>query len=57
MFALTGLVEQFRFGVAPRDPVTFVVVTTAIVLATLLAGLAPALRAACITPVTALAEK
>ena len=27
--ALTGLVEQFLFGVAPRDPATFVAVTSA----------------------------
>ena len=56
-FGLTGLVEQFLFGVAPRDPVTFVAVTGTIVLAILLAGLAPALRAARIAPAVALAEE
>ena len=55
--ALTGLVDQFLFGVAPRDPVTFAVVTGTIVLAILLAGLAPALRAARIAPAIALAEE
>ncbi|MYN66637.1 MAG: FtsX-like permease family protein [Acidobacteria bacterium] len=55
-FALTGLVEQFLFGVAPRDPATFVAVTGTIVLVILLAGLAPALRAARIAPAIALAE-
>lgn len=55
-FALTGLVEQFLFGVAPRDPVTFVVVTAAIVLAILLAGLPPSRRGARIAPALALAE-
>ena len=55
--ALTRLVEQFLFEVAPRDPATFVTVTAAIVLATLLAGLAPALRAARIAPAVALAEE
>ena len=56
-FALTGLVEQFLFGVAPRDPLTFVAVTGTIVLAVLLAGLAPALRAARIAPAITLAEE
>ena len=55
--ALTGLVEQFLFGVAPRDPLTFVAVTAAIALATILAGLLPALRAARIAPAVALSEK
>ena len=55
--ALTRFVEQFLFGVAPRDPATFVAVTTAIVLANLLAGLAPALRAARTAPAAALAEE
>ena len=55
--AFTGLVEQFLFGVAPRDPLTFVAVTAAIVLATILAGLLPALRAARIAPAVALAEE
>jgi len=54
---LTGLVEQFLFGVAPRDPLTFVAVTGTIVLAILLAGLAPALRAIRIAPAVALAEE
>ena len=56
-FALTGLVEQFLFGVAPRDPATFVAVTGTIVLAILLAGLVPALRAARIAPAVALGEE
>ena len=55
--AVSGLVEQFLFGVAPRDPLTFVAVTAAIVLATTLAGLGPALRAARIAPAVALAEE
>ena len=55
--ALTRFVEQFLFEVAPRDPATFVAVTAAILLATLLAGLAPALRAARIAPAVALAEE
>lgn len=55
--AFTGLVEQFLFGVAPRDPLTFVAVTGTIVQAVLLAGLAPALRAARIALVVALAEE
>ena len=54
---LTGLVEQFLFGVTPRDPATFVTVTGTIVLAILLAGLVPALRAARIAPAVALAEE
>ena len=54
---LTGLVEQFLFGVAPRDPLTFVTVTGTIVLAILLAGLVPAVRAARIAPAIALAEE
>ena len=53
---LTGLVERF-LGVAPRDPLTFVAVTGTIVLAILLAGLAPALRAIRIAPAVALAEE
>ena len=55
--ALTRFVEQFLFGVAPRDPATFVAVTAAIVLVTLLAGLVPALRAARLAPAAALAEE
>ena len=55
--ALTGLVEQFLFGVAPRDPLTFVAVTAAIALATILAGLLPALRAARIALASALSDK
>lgn len=54
---LTGLVEPFLFGVAPGDPLTFVAVTAAIALATILAGLPPALRAARIAPAVALAEE
>ena len=42
---------------APRDPATFVAVTGTIVLAILLAGLAPALCAARIAPAVALAEE
>ena len=56
-FALTGLVEQFMFGVAPHDSATFLVATAAIVLATLLAGLVPSPRAARIAPAVALAEE
>ncbi len=56
-FALIGLVEQFLFGVAPRDPATLVAVTGTIALFILLAGLAPALRAARIAPAIALAEE
>ncbi len=55
--ALTGCVEQFLFGVAPRDPLTFVAVTGTIVLAVLLAGLAPALRATRIAPAVALSDE
>ena len=55
--ALTGFVEQFLFGMAPRDPATFAVVTGTIVLAILLAGLAPALRATRIAPAVALSEE
>lgn len=39
------------------DPGAFVAVTAAVVLATLLAGLTPALRVACIAPAAALAEE
>ena len=55
--ALTGFVEQFLFGMASRDPATFAVVTGTIVLAILLAGLAPALRATRIAPAVALSEE
>ena len=55
--ALTRFVEQFLFGVAPRDPATFVAVTAAVVLATLLASLVPALRAARIAPAVTLSEE
>lgn len=56
-FALTHLVEPFLFEVAPRDPLTFAAVTATVVLTTVLAGLVPALRAARITPASALTSE
>lgn len=52
--ASTRFVQSFLFGVAPRDPATFIVSALVLVLAAVLAGLIPARRAARMDPMTAL---
>jgi predicted permease len=51
-FALTRLMESVVFGVTTRDPLTFVALPATIAVATLLASLLPARRAAHVDPVT-----
>lgn len=50
-FGLAGLLQAVLFGVAPRDPLTFIGLPIAIVLATVTACAIPAHRAAAIDPV------
>lgn len=52
--ASTRFVQSFLFGVAPRDPLTFIVSALVLVLAAVVAGLIPARRASRMDPMTAL---
>ena len=51
---LTRLMEGLLFGVAPRDPLTFVAVSAILLVIAALASLVPALRAARVDPLEAL---
>ena len=51
---LTRLMAGILFGVGAHDPLTFVVVTSLIAVATLLSTILPARRAAHVEPVLAL---
>ena len=53
-FGLTRLMSGLLFGVAPSDPVTFVVVPTGLLLVALVASYVPAHRAAQVDPMTVL---
>ena len=53
-FTLTSLMESLLYEVQPTDPLTFAVVTVALVTTALLACCIPAFRAALIDPVTSL---
>lgn len=53
-FALTGLMASLLFGVAPRDPLTFLVVPLALLLVAVAASYIPARRAMRVDPVVAL---
>jgi len=53
-FFATRLLSSLLFGVAPFDPVSFIAAALVLVLTVLLAGLAPAGRAASIQPMEAL---
>ncbi|SPE33011.1 conserved membrane hypothetical protein [Candidatus Sulfopaludibacter sp. SbA3] len=52
--AATRLVASFLFGVAPRDPLSFVLAVSALVVVALLAAAIPARRASRVEPVIAL---
>jgi ABC-type antimicrobial peptide transport system permease subunit len=52
--ALTRMMEGMLFGIAARDPITFVVVSATVLLVSLPAALLPARRAARVEPVVAL---
>jgi ABC-type antimicrobial peptide transport system permease subunit len=51
---LTRLMEGLLFGVAPRDPLTFVAVSAILLVIAVVASLIPALRAARVDPLEAL---
>jgi predicted permease len=53
-WALTSLLASFLFGVAPRDPATFALVSLALVAVSILACYIPARRAARVDPMVAL---
>jgi putative ABC transport system permease protein len=53
-WAVTRLMQSLLYGVAPGDPLTFIVVTALLSAAALLACYIPALRAARIDPMAAL---
>ena len=53
-FALSGMLKTLLFGVAPRDPATFIVAPAILVAVALLAAFLPARRAARIDPIEAL---
>lgn len=55
--ALVRLLRSFLFEVSPTDPATFLLLAVALGVIGILAGLAPAWRAARIDPVTALREE
>ena len=54
--ALTRLIKSVLFGVTPTDPLTFILVTLALLGVAFVASLAPAIRAARLQPTTALRE-
>jgi predicted permease len=53
-FLLTRLLSSFLYGVRPVDPVTFIVVLAFAIIVAVIACIAPAWRAACIDPVSAM---
>ena len=55
-FALTRFVRSLMFGVTPSDPLTFVAVSSLLIVITIAAGAVPALRATKLDPLTALRE-
>lgn len=52
--ALTGLLKSLLFGVAPRDPLTFIVAPCLLAAVALIAAFLPARRAARLDPMEAL---
>lgn len=54
VLALTGLLDSFLYGVAPRDPLVIAAVALFLLAVGVLASIAPALRAARLRPVEAL---
>ena len=53
-FLLTRLLESMVYGVSPRDPLVFVLVSLVMIAVSLLACYVPARRASRVDPITAL---
>jgi len=54
--ALTRMIRSLMFGVTPTDPITFVAVSSLLIVVTIAAGGLPALRATKLDPLRALRE-
>jgi ABC-type lipoprotein release transport system permease subunit len=52
--AIMRLMSSLLFDVSPIDPLTYVLVSAALIAATLMASYVPALRAASVDPINAL---
>ena len=55
-FALTRMIRSLMFGVTPSDPITFVAVSSLLIVVTIAAGGLPAFRATKLDPVRTLRE-
>ena len=55
-FALTRMIQSLMFGVTPSDPITFVAVSSLLIVITIAAGAFPALRATKLDPLRTLRE-
>ena len=56
-YSLSRLVKSMVYGVSARDTLTFVAVTTLLVLVAFLASLVPALRATRISPLAVIRDE
>jgi putative ABC transport system permease protein len=56
-FALNRLLASLLYGVGPADPLTFICVSTLLLLTAILASFVPARRAAAVDPLTALRQE
>jgi len=51
---LAGAINHLLFGIAARDPITWILIAAVLMIAALLASFIPALRAARVNPMTSL---